>query len=281
MDWPGPTVERGRRRRRSAGRAGQRDRQWWSEGTELSIIYLRRSSLPEGVRGSAATKLERLGHLERGQPLAQNARSWASAAGVAGSQHHARRDRLAPLRGRPALDGASATAGWASSTASTSVGATFSPPVTIVSACGPVTVRRPSPSSAPRSPVRSTGPRLRRDGRRPHDDLAVVDPDARAEQRGPASRRRRARGRHLRAGLGQPVGLGDGHAGGARALQQRGRARAAADQRAAQRGRPRAGRRRAAAQASSGRPRRASRRASIAASARSVSQRSCTSPPCA
>ena len=43
----------------------------------------------------------------------------------------------------------------ASSTASTSCGLTFSPPETIVSALRPSTVRRPSASSAPRSPVAS------------------------------------------------------------------------------------------------------------------------------
>ena len=85
------------------------------------------------------------------------------------AQDDRRDDGLAPLR-RPArpCTAASATAGWSASTASTSAGATFSPPVTIVSALRPVTTRRPSGADAPRSPVCSDRParRARRSGRR-------------------------------------------------------------------------------------------------------------------
>ena len=110
-------------------------------------------------------------------------------------------------------------------------GATFSPPVMIVSPARPVTVRLPSASSAPSSPVcsqPSDDERGRRDRRAGDEDLAAgPDPHARAEER-------RAAGRDLRAGLGQAVGADRRHAGGGGPLEQRRGDRRAADERGAQ-----------------------------------------------
>ena len=98
------------------------------------------------------------GHLEAGQARR------APASQVVGARRGSVAGRRSPPRPRPTRGparpwtAASATAGWASSTASTSAGATFSPPVMIVSALRPMTRSAPSASSAPRSPVRRTGP---------------------------------------------------------------------------------------------------------------------------
>ena len=147
----------------------------------------RRSSLPDAVRCERGDELDRLGHLEaRAAARAERRRSSASVPRRRPACSTTRAAIDSPHCGsaRPSTS-ASATAGWASSTASTSVGATFSPPVTIVSARRPVTVRRPRASSAPRSPVRSTGPACGATRRRAHADLAVLDPHARAEERRP------------------------------------------------------------------------------------------------
>ena len=81
-------------------------------------------------------------------------------AGVHGAGRAARSPPPGPgpraASGRPTT-AASATAGCASRTASTSAGAMFSPPRTMRSSRRSTTNRRPSPSRRPRSPVR-TGP---------------------------------------------------------------------------------------------------------------------------
>ena len=102
-------------------------------------------------------------------------------------------------------------------------GATFSPPLTIVSAARPVTVR--TPIGAQGSEVSGAQPAVGRRGpgrdRRGADlDLAAGgDPDPCAEQG-------HAEGRHLRAGLGEPVSWRDRHPG-ARAPARSGPARSA------------------------------------------------------
>ena len=123
--------------------------------------------------------------------------------------------------GRPNT-AASATAGWASRAASTSAGATFSPPVTIVSDWRPTISSRPSAAKRPRSPVRRTPP------------PATVGPSTRispssASGHGQAGQRPPV-DRDLRARLREPVGGADGPAGRARLLEQIGRGRRAAQQ---------------------------------------------------
>ena len=128
--------------------------------------------------------------------------------------------------------------GWARSRSSSTAGATFLPPaVTISSFFRPVTRRKPSSSSSPRSPVRSqpsSSERLRRGGlvlpvagehvRALDQDLAVLgDPHADAGQRLPHGADLVA-GRlvHHRGGrrLGQAVALQDGQADPAEEVAQ-------------------------------------------------------------
>src|SRR4051794_16112705 len=113
----------------------------------------RRSSFPAALRGSASTTEIDLGTLNAGSRSRQNARRSstgprATTNALTASPHSA--------SGRPKTP-ASTTAGCSSSTASTSVGATFSPPVTIMSDLRPTTISR-APSMRPRSPVRRTPP---------------------------------------------------------------------------------------------------------------------------
>ena len=189
------------------------------------------------------------------------------------AQDDVRGDGLPPLRvGRPNTP-ASATAGCASSAASTSVGITFSPPETIVSTLRPRTISRPRSSSRPRSPVCRTprgGRARRRRSRRP----------ARSSRRCPgigapgglrvAGLGDRDRGARLR----EPVGRRDrpaGVAGAGRAAPGR-RARRRASRRAA----TAAAGDRSAARAGSARATRSSRRHGRPARAPPSSRRSPT-----
>ena len=131
---------------------------------------------------AARRRAEVLGDLEAGEARAARGRAGPSAWRRRWSRRRDERDdRLAPSRRRGGRGPpASSTSGWASRTASTSAGATFSPPVTIVSALRPTMCRRPSSSKAPRSPVCSARAGVGRDGRAGDDDLAVGLPARRA-----------------------------------------------------------------------------------------------------
>ena len=160
-----PRVHRGplSAARRSAARAHELARR-------ACAAARRRSGSPSGT-------------LKRREPVgAVGAQVGLRAASVA--QHDGRHDGLAPLRVRRGRGrAASATAGWPSSTASTSAGATFSPPVTIVSDLRPTTcrhavgVRRPEVAGR-EQPAAAAG----RDGRAAHEDLAVLGERARRVQ---------------------------------------------------------------------------------------------------
>ena len=190
---------------------------------QLAPQQLARGGARELVR-----QLERLRHLVAREPLG------AVLAQLRGGRRGSRRAaRCARSPTRPSSDRArpktpaSATAGCSSSTASTSAGATFSPPETIVSLLRPMTVRRPSSSSRPRSPVRSVSHAPTTVG-----PLTKISPSAGdAARRCPGSGRpavSRSPGlgeRDRRARLGEPVGLGDREARLDRALEQRRAAR--------------------------------------------------------
>ena len=125
--------------------------------------------------------------------------------------------------------------GCSSSTASTSAGATFSPPVTIVSHLRPITVRRPSSSRRPRSPVRSASHSPTTVGPEMRISPSCGDGQAGAGQRAAGGLEVAGLGeRDGRARLGEAVGLGDGEAGVGGAAHQRRRHRAAAEQHAPQ-----------------------------------------------
>ena len=206
----------------------------------------RRRSFPDAVRGSVSVTSTALGTLKRASRPATHSRSSCGSAGarsttlaVTASPHSG--------SGRPNTP-ASATAGCASSAASTSAGATFSPPVTIVSDLRPTIVQTAGVVEA--AEVAGVQDAAAGDGRALDEDLPVV----RERDRQPGQRA--AVDRHLRAGLGEPVGGADGPAGRARAP----RAGPASPPR--RRAGPRAGarpgarRRPAAAAAGSGRARR-------------------------
>ena len=105
-------------------------------------------------------QLEGLRHLERGEPpgavVAQLRRPSTVSPGRGTTSAVTASPHSGSARAKTA---ASATAGCAARIASTSAGATFSPPVRIMSPLRPVTTRRPSGSRRPRSPVRRL-PRL-------------------------------------------------------------------------------------------------------------------------
>ena len=211
----------------------QRDAALLSVSSSL-IASSRRSSLPDGGarerrprprppsgtlkrasrRGDVLAQLLRLGGAARRTTLA-----------VTASPHSG--------SGRPKTP-ASATAGWASSAASTSAGATFSPPVTIVSALRPMTCRRPVSSRRPRSPVRRTPAAARRSGprrgsRRPGRERRPPAPGS-----GAAVRRRHLRAR-LRSGR-RSAATGSPAARRAAEQRRRGRRRRRAARRAARAG---------------------------------------------
>ena len=134
-----------------------------------------------------ATSSNAFGTLKRASRLAAVARAAPAASARAGAQDDARGRPPRPTAGPGAPNtAASATAGCASSTASTSAGATFSPPVTIMSALRPVTMQAPALVEAAEVAGAQAPPP--RDGRAGDEDLAVGrDRDADAGQR-PAGR---------------------------------------------------------------------------------------------
>ena len=111
--------------------------------------------LARGGARELRRQLERLRDLVAREPLG------AVRAQLGGGRRGLAAARSAPSPTRPTAGGRGRRrrprppAGCSSSTASTSAGATFSPPETIVSLLRPTTVRRPSSSRRPRSPVRS------------------------------------------------------------------------------------------------------------------------------
>ena len=127
-----------------------------------------------------------LRHLERGQArgamlahdtLVESCPAAATTIALTASPHCS--------SGRPST-AASSTPGHDSSTASTSLGATFSPPLTIVSALRPVTCRKPRSSIFRGRRCAGDRPRPAHHARLldPEQDLPVRgDPGARAEQR--------------------------------------------------------------------------------------------------
>ena len=120
----------------------------------------RARSLPDGVRGSALATAMRLGTLK----VASSRRAVAAQLLLADrrAQHDERLHGLPPVaRPRRRTRPPRRTAGWASSTASTSAGATFSPPVMIVSDLRPIT------RSAPVGRRARRGRRSRAPARRP------------------------------------------------------------------------------------------------------------------
>ena len=195
---------------------------------------------PQELSGRRARQLRReldgLWHLEPGDaPRSTRAarrrparpRSRATTRATTASPTPGPRARTLPRR---------ATAGCASSTASTSAGAMFSPPLTIVSAPA-ADDRQPPPSRTP--PVAGVQPAIsstarRRDHRCPPTRISPFLARAAARRR-----QRQAEGRDLRTRFGHPVARRHRHASGGCALQQRRRDRAAAEQRPAQRRRPR------------------------------------------
>ncbi len=191
-------------------------------GVEAHASSLR-SSLPERVRGSGSPR-------ERNPLRDLVRRERPRAVGAQLLDARARRRRRPRAATTTALTAsphcssatpntpASSTGGWLSSTDSTSAGATFSPPLMIVSARRPSTDSQPAPSSSPRSPVcshPSVASAAGRDRRPAHEDLAVRgDPHVGAEQRRTAAaprppvprQRRDGRRGDLRARLGETVG---------------------------------------------------------------------------
>ena len=120
-------------------RAARRDRSIRHRRARLTSS--RRSSLPDGGARERRRERDLLRHLEARRAARRTcARSSSASACAAVVQDDGRDDRLPPLRVGPPVDAARRRRpGCASSTASTSAGATFSPPVTIVSALRPVT----------------------------------------------------------------------------------------------------------------------------------------------
>ena len=176
---------------------------------------------PDALRGSEGTGSIVLGILKRARRAAANLAQLPSARArprrttwaVTASPHSA--------SGRPNTP-ASATAGWASRAASTSLGMTFSPPLTIVS-----TLRPRTPQTAAvvdLAQVAGLEAARRRWGRRrrsPHCLAlrahhrfargAIVHPGP-GERLAPRSRCPHLRDRHRRARLREPVGRRDGPA---------------------------------------------------------------------
>ncbi len=175
----------------------------------------RRSSLPDRVRGRRSRELDRLRHLEpapaaprRGSQLARRR---------ARGRRAARRSPPAPrptpgpgVRGprrrRPP--------GCASRTASTSTGATFSPPVMIVSAIA-AGDRQPA-AFVERAEVAGVQPAVLGHGGRRRRSARARAPPRRRRVRSSTPGQRPAVGHDLRAGLGHAVRRRDGHSRAAR-----------------------------------------------------------------
>src|SRR5581483_2216251 len=93
----------------------------------------RRSSLPEGVRGSSATNSKCFGTLYRASDSAQWSRSAASFLDAPSRRTTTASTASCHSGSARPIAAASATSGWLSRTSSTSAGSTFSPPETITS----------------------------------------------------------------------------------------------------------------------------------------------------
>ena len=238
-DGHGRAAHRLRLRRPALGRGSPAGAALLAVVGGVGHLSSRRSSLPEGVRGSSADPLERLRHLVAGEPLRAVVAQLGGVGRRVGRGHEQRGHRLAPLRVRAGehrrLGDAGVLLQHRLDLGGRDVLAAGHDRVGLAADHGQaaLVVEAAEVAGAQRVP-------LPHHGRAGDEDLAVL-------RHGEAGAGQRAAGglevarvgeRDRAARLGQPVGLGDREARVGGAAQQRGRARAAAEHDPAQ---PRAG----------------------------------------